>query len=304
MNWDDLKFFLAVCKHGSIRSAAKALEVNHATVSRRINNFEKSFGERLFERTQQGYIRTALADEVFQEASLLEERMDTVERRAVSRDSKLKGDIRVTLPEVFGQELLMADFAEFCELYPQIQLQILDSIKPLNLANREADVAIRLCEKPPEYLVGRKLATLHRACYISSKLAPKLDEKGWLEQQNWIGWTDKLRRPIGTIAREYPKLGSKHKIISINLQIHACKNGMGVGILPCFLADNDPDLVRIPPYISAPKFNLWILSHPDMRTNKKVNTFVRFMTERLLQKRALLEGEDFVLSEQTDELEP
>lgn len=293
MNWDDLKFFLSVCKNGSIRSAAKALGVNHATVSRRINNFEAGFGERLFERTQQGYVRTALADEIFQEASLLEEQMHSVERRVASKDTKLKGDIRVTLPEIFGQELLMADFAEFCQLYPQIQLQILDSIQPLNLANREADVAFRLCEHPPDYLVGRKLATIHRACYISSKLAPKLNEEGWLEQQNWIGWTDKLRRPIGTIAREYPRLGSKHKIISANLQIHACKNGMGVGILPCFFADNDPDLIRIPPYISAPKYSLWILSHPDMRTNEKIKTFVRFMTERILKKRALLEGEAF-----------
>ena len=293
LNWDDLKFFLAVCREGSVRSAANELSVNHTTVSRRINSFELALGQRLFERTSQGYIKTKLAEEIYNEASYLEERLNTVERKIIGKENELSGDIRVTLPELLGTELLMPGFAQFSQLYPKIEIDIIDSIKELNLANREADVAFRIVKKPPEYLVGRKLAVIHRACYLSKKSSDKLNEPGWLEKQNWIGWTDKLRRPIGIIAKEYPRFSSKHKIANSQLQLVACKEGMGVAILPCFKGDIDDELIRIPPYISEDKYDLWILSHPDMRKNSKIQTFVRFMTDYIETKKDLIEGREY-----------
>ncbi len=294
LNWDDLKFFLAVCRSGSIRAAAVKLEVNHSTVSRRINSFEHALGQRLFERTGSGYIKTKLADEIFAEASYLEERLSSVERKVIGKCEELSGDIRITLPDILGVNLLMPGFAQFCKKYPKIEIEIIDSIKELNLAKREADVAFRIVKKPPEYLVGRKLAVIHRSCYISRSLASRLNDDGWLEKQNWLGWTDKLRRPIGIIAKEYPRFTSKHKVANNRLQVEACKQELGVAILPCFIADDDPELIRIPPYISEGKYDLWILSHQDMRKNNKVQTFVRFMTEFVNTKKELIEGKCFV----------
>lgn len=196
LNWDDLKFFLAVSRAGSVRAAAEELKVNHATVSRRINNFESSLGQRLFERTSQGYIRTRLGDEIFNEAAYLEERLSNVERRIIGNDEALSGEIRVTMPELVAEDLLLEGCALFCKKYPQVELDLVDSIKLLNLANREADVAFRIVKEPPEYLIGRKLAVLHRACYMTKNNLPLLKTEGWLEQQNWIGWNDKQRKPI------------------------------------------------------------------------------------------------------------
>ena len=295
VNWDDLKYFLAVCQTGSIRTAAAKLSVNHATVSRRIKSFEQSLGEQLFERTSKGYVRTISGDEIYRNAAHLEQLLLTVERKIEGKDTKLSGTIRVTLPDLLAQNLLMPGFAKFTEAYPELQLEIIDSTKVLNLANREADVAFRLCSEPPDYLIGRKLATLHRACYMSRKLLPKLKEEGWLETQSWLGWTDKLRKPIGKIAKEYPRFDSKHKIISGVLQAQACINGMGIAILPCFWADTHPDLVRIPPYTTEAKYDLWILNHPDLRGNLKILTFVRFMTEHVLAKSSLINGEEYVM---------
>lgn len=290
LNWDDLKFFLAVSRAGSVRAAAAKLGVNHTTVSRRINGFEKDLGQRLFDRTSKGYVKTQLGEEIFNEASYLEERLSSVERKVVGQDPVLSGEIRVTLPSMLGVDLLMPGFAAFSQKYPDIELDIIDSIKALNLANREADVAFRIVKAPPEYLIGRKLAVLHRACYISKQYQDKVQDPAWLKQQNWIGWTDKLRRPIGMIAKRYPRLASKHKINNGHLQKEACINGMGVAILPCFKGDIEPQLIRIPPYVSEPKFDLWLLSHPDMRGNKKIQTFVRFMTDYIGQKKDLIEG--------------
>ena len=290
MNWDDLKFFLMVCNKGSVRAAAKALGVNHATVSRRVNNFETSLGQRLFERSAKGYIRTAVGNEIYLEASNLEERLNSVERKVAGKDGELVGEIRVTLPGIFGAQLMMSAFAEFCHLYPEVEIDIADSTEVFNLANREADVAFRLCHEPPEYLVGRKLAVMHRSCYLPVTLAPMLEQEGWLERQNWLGWSDKIRRPVGKLAKDYPKFGSKHKIINGGLQLEACKLGMGVAILPCFIGDQDKTLMRIPPYTSEGKHHLWVLSHPDLRKNAKIQTFIRFMTEYLLKQKDLLEG--------------
>ena len=94
MNWDNLKYFLVVCNTGSIRLAAQELEVNHATVSRRIKNFEKSLGDQLFERTTKGYVRTKLGDEIFHEAVHLQDRLKSVERRVAGKDETLSGESR------------------------------------------------------------------------------------------------------------------------------------------------------------------------------------------------------------------
>ena len=292
LNWDDLKYFLAVCKSGSIRGAAKLLNVNHATVSRRINNFEASYGERLFERSAKGYVPTRAGDELAQDAQSLEEKLSGVKRKVVSKDQALCGDIRVTFPDLFAP-LLLPMFAEFNRLYPNIEFEILDSTRAFNLANREADVAFRVCETPPEYLVGRKVAVLHRACYIQRSLAQHSEDPVWLADQNWLGWTDKLRRPIGKIAREYPKLPSKHKIANTLIQAEACKQGMGVSIMPCFFGDSQHELVRVPPYTSEGKHDFWILNHPDMNQNTKIRTFIDFMRVKIGEQKALIEGRQF-----------
>lgn len=293
MNWDDMKYFLAVCRAGSIRSAAKTLGVNHATVSRRINQFETSLNMRLFERNPKGYSRTKAGEQIYQDASYLEERLNTVERRAMANDANLCGEIRVTTPDVIAQCLIMDDIADFSHLHPDIDIEVIDSARSFNLTNREADVAIRICNDPPEHLVGRKLAAVHRACYVNPATFERCEASGDYSALNWIGWTDKMRRPVGEIAHNYPRFASKHRIVSAVLQAQACRLGMGVAILPCFMADLDPQLVRIPPYSSEHKFDLWILSHPDMRKHKRIQLFVRFITERILAKRALLEGELF-----------
>jgi DNA-binding transcriptional LysR family regulator len=172
----------------------------------------QSYGQRLFERTPQDYVRTRLGDEIYNEAAYLEERLSNVERHIMGNDDELRGEVRVTMPDLVAQDLLLEGCAEFCKLYPQVELDILESAKLLNLANREADVAFRIVKEPPEYLIGRKLVVIHRACYMAKSNLPLLKQEGWLEQQNWIGWTDKQRRPVGKIAQEYHALALNIKL--------------------------------------------------------------------------------------------
>lgn len=291
MNWDDLKYFLAVSRTGSIRGAAKALDVNHATVSRRINTFEKNMGLRLFDRTVQGYERTKAADEIYAQAVHLEDTLFNVQRLVEGKNKALRGIIRITVADIVAEHLLMDDLADFSKLYPDIEIHVIDSVRSFNLANREADVALRVCNHPPEHLIARKLAAIHRSAYASAEAKHMVDKPEWLAQQNWIGWTDKMRKPVGKMARDYDKFSSRHAIVNTNLQRKACRLGMGIAILPCFIGDNDDSLVRIAPFTSEHKFDLWLLTHPDMRENTKVKAFNHFIKERIMQKQPLIEGE-------------
>ena len=113
MNWDDLKFFLAVCREQNIRAAAIYLKCNHATVSRRIKKFEEQFDQLLFDRTGKGYQLTRLGEEVLEQASLLEVSLNNLSRKTVAKDRQLKGGIKITMPELFAENLLMPHFTEF-----------------------------------------------------------------------------------------------------------------------------------------------------------------------------------------------
>ena len=102
-----------------------------------------------------------------------------------------------------------------------------------------------------------------------------------------------MRKPAGKIARDYTKISSKHKILDALLQVKACESGMGVAVLPCFLADSNPNLIRIPPYTSEAKYDLWLLYHPDLRNNIKIQQFIRIVFAGLRSSSDLFEGREY-----------
>ena len=172
MNWDDIRYFLAVSRTGSIRGAASKLDVNHSTVSRRIGQLEEQLGVRLFEKLPTGYVITPAGEEIFDLAERMEEQANTLERQIYGRDTSLTGKLRVTLPQALATHLIMPDLVSFARANPGIELEIVTSYETLNLTRRQADVAIRLVyenQSPPEHLHGRRIASVYRAIYIFQK---------------------------------------------------------------------------------------------------------------------------------------
>jgi len=289
LNWDDVRFFLAVARSGSIRSAAAALAVNHATVSRRVAGLEAYLGVRLFEKLPTGYVVTPASEDIFAFAEQMEEMANAVERRIYGRDASLTGKLRVTLPQVLATELIMPDFARFAQAHPGIELEIITTQEVLNLTKRQADVAIRLVYEngsPPEHLYGRKLVGVHRAVYVSINQHNR-DRPGVATR--WIKKEEDGRLPgwatitLGTQAADY--------IVSDSLaQLVATRVGLGASLLPCFVGDRDPGLHRLPPGTSHPYGDLWILTHGDLRYTPRVRAFTEFMTEAIRSKRDLMEG--------------
>jgi DNA-binding transcriptional LysR family regulator len=170
MDWDDVRYFLAVAREGSVRAAAERLEVNHSTVLRRVAQLEERLGAQMFEKLPSGYRLTDVGEEVLEYAEQMEVSSNQLATRVLGRDQSVRGRLRVTMAPTLATHLLMPDCAEFAALHPDIEMEILSSDEPVNLTNREADVAIRVVydrNTLPLNLHGLEGLALFGAVYIS-----------------------------------------------------------------------------------------------------------------------------------------
>lgn len=289
-DWDDLRFFLAVARKGSIRGAAALLDVNHSTVSRRIDAFEKKIGTRLFERLPAGYFITQAGEEMSHSAAKIEAEVDTIGRQVTGRDARLDGVLRVTLHDSLAQKLLMPIFVEFGRSYPEIELDLAITHSMADLSKREADVAIRISNDPPDSLVGRRLVRYATSTYSSLDY---LARHGDLKDRNnltWIGWGDQIPDPQWIRDSHYPNVPARNCICHPLAQLEAAKAGMGLAMLPCFMADTEPTLRRVPPATANPSRDIWILTHEDLRHTARIRRFTDFVAKGILAQKDLLEG--------------
>ena len=302
MNWDDIKIFLAIAETGSVRKAADKLNVNHTTVYRRITAFEDQINARLFDREPTGFFLTLAGEEMLKTAKKIEAEVAGVDRKIVGTDSKMRGIIRVTIPPLFSKTILIEEFAKFCELYPEIELELLYSYEIVDLNAREADVALRITNDPPENLVGRKLLKLGKAIYVSKKLWQKINDKHCPIEPTWIGSKEKTIQDTFIKNSMFPNARVVHKITDFDAIYAAVKAGMGIAALSCMFGDSDKSLMRLPPGKTVPLHDIWILTHEDLRHTVKIRTFMEFTAKALLKHKQMLEG--YSLKETTDNTAP
>ncbi len=286
MDWDDIKIFLALMRAGTVRVAAEKLGVSHSTVARRIEAMEQRLAVKLFDRLPSGYVVTVVGEDMLKVAEQVETELGGLERRILGHDHKLAGRIRVTMVDALAVGLLMPHLSEFTEKYPEIDLEIDVTYDTADLSNREADVAIRFAQNPPELLIGRRLLTCTTAAYASQNYLDQHDLQA-TDKARWIGFGghDLVKKS------QFPHIPVKGKFVSLMVQLEACKHGMGIGMLPCFLAEPERALQRLSPPAQNPNFDLWLLAHPDTRTNARIRVFKDFIAEAILSHRQLLAGQ-------------
>ncbi len=294
MNWDDTRLFLALARSGSARATAAEQGVSHSTVTRRVDQLESDLGVRLFDRDVRGYRLTGAGELMMKSAVRAEDALLTAERQLQGRDAQLTGEIRLTTSNIIATHLIMDDLVEFTRQYPDIDLNVLISYDLFNLSRREADVAVRMLRlgsSPPEDLVGRKLVTIKSCYYASEAYLAEIDPRSADSTARWIGWDDIERFPAWVKASPFPNLPVYGRLNDVMLQAEAARCGMGLTVLPCFFGDSVEGLRRIPhcePYLS---YDLWMLSHPDLRDAARMRTFRAFAADVIDRKRTLLAGE-------------
>ncbi len=289
MDWNDIKIFLALVRHGSVRAAGDRLGVSHSTVARRIDALESELKVRLFERRSTGYAITAAGEEILTVAEGVEGDLMQIERRVLGSDQRLAGDVRFTTADFLATHLLMPHLASFCELYPDIHVEVVTTYDALDLNKREADVALRFTRNPPGNLVGRQVATLSQAPYATPAYLAR-HELGPGSSAVWIGFEGRAPFPKWVREGPLPHLPSRGCFQSLLVQKEAARAGMGIAMLPCLLGDADAGLVRLPGIAPQPVFDLWLLTHREVRSSARLRVFMQFMTQALAAERARLEG--------------
>jgi DNA-binding transcriptional LysR family regulator len=291
LEWDDLRYILAVASERSLAGAARSLGVNHTTVLRRVDAFEKRLGLRLFERLPTGYVLTAGGEELIATARDIDERVTRLERKLAGRDLRLTGAIRVTTTDTLMGSILPGIIAEFRERHPGIAVEIAVSNLMLNLTKRDADVAIRPVKDPPETLVGRRVGKVAFAIYGSAAYLEKHNGKA-LDSHRWVGPDDSL---AATSVARWMRAELRDSEIALRADsllalCQAAQAGLGLAALPCYLGDTASGLVRAHRPIPAMATALWVLTHEDLRHTARIRAFTEFAANAFARRRTLLEG--------------
>jgi DNA-binding transcriptional LysR family regulator len=286
MDWDDLKVLLALARRGSARAAAQELGVSNSTIVRRLDDFERSLGTRLFDRTPEGYRMTQSAENFLPTAEHVEELLLAAERRVSGEDQELEGLIRLTLPSATGLSVLMPRLARFAAEYPGIELEIITSAESLDLGRREADIAIRMFREgmaPPDTLIGRRISPMTASAYVHRDLL-NADDPEDVSHLSWIAHGPTVPdEPWRSYCRN-GHLPVRHIVGDVNFQVEAVRSGMGMIFGPCVLFHNEPDIVRVPGEEPHHFLDMWVLTHKDLRLSARM----RILREILADELALL----------------
>lgn len=291
MNWNDLKVFLAVAHSGSLRGAAGRTGLSLSTVSRRIDALEDNLGVRLFDRRPDGYSLTKAGTDILADVEALEHRTTAIEHKVSRRDRRAAGPVRVSLPDALITHLLAQDLKTFQAAQPAIDLQLTTTYELADIMRGEADIALRFANDPGDQLVGRKLPGFYDSYYASRDYLDAHDLHDPAAGAGWIGYHDMPHTfPHEVLSVPYPALPITLSINSLPARVAACKGGVGLAMLPCFVGDQEPELVRItnaPPVLPA---ETWILVHPALHKAERARVVMDFFVAALLAKRDLVEG--------------
>jgi len=284
MNWDDLRFFLALTREGTVSGAGRVLAVKHTTVARRISALEEQLGSRLFDRLPSGYAMTQVAENLYHHALSMEEIAQAADREVFGMDTQLTGTLKLTASYDVFSRLLTPKLQQFTDQYPGIDLELLSSTSLADLASRQADIALRLTPKPPEYLVGREVLPLRHGVYASSQYLKKKRNTEklilWEHERDTPEWVSDHFSGAKVVART----------TEIMTMMDAVKNHMGLARMPCYVADSEPNLRRLDVALTPSNWGVWVLSHVDLRSTARVRVCREFLIEVIQQQRELIEG--------------
>jgi DNA-binding transcriptional LysR family regulator len=292
LNWDDLRIVLAVAEHGTLSASAIALAISHPTLSRRLRQIEDRLGTRLFERTPTSLRLTAAGEDMRSLALRLRDDISALERRIGGRDSGKDGPVRLTAPDAVSEYLLPSILAALCREQPGLTIDLVISNQVLSLAQRSADLALRITPQPDESLRGRRVGTVAMGIYAADGM-PVPETLDGLAGLPWVGFDAALActGPGEWIARNVANNDIRFRANTLLGAAQAVKSGIGCGVLPCFVGGSIRGLTRIGGPLPALDLPLWLLVHPEMARLPRIRRAGDALAAKLKQAAPLLVGQ-------------
>lgn len=295
LQWDDLKYFLAMAEAGSLSGAARTLSVSQPTLGRRLTALEDALGAELFLRTAQGLELTELGEQLIESAKLMQDEAHTIERAATGRNQGLAGSVTITAIEGIGAEWLTHELADFQNSYPDITLEIKIDNSVSDLLRREADIAIRMFRPTQVDLIARKSVTMKYGLFASKNY---IDEHGIPESiadlvnHRSVLPHDELmqlvRRRLDHLKLAFGPTAFRSN--SMFALIQAVRSGYGIGTNSLLTASLHDDIERVLPEVTIFSNDLWLVTHPELRRSARIRVVWDFLVECLQKNRHRFEG--------------
>ena len=287
LDWNDLRYFLAVARTGSTLSAGRSLRVSQTTAARRVTALEAALGLTLFERRPTGYALTPAGEELMETACAMEQAAGRFADAAAAQGREIGGIVRLTTDEIFAVTILAPMLRDLHERHPAIRIELDTTEEKRDLGAGQADVALRSSKGPTDAgLVGRRVASDNWTIYCSRDYAaahgcPRRRRE--LAGHNFIGggspgvwqvyraWLDR-NGLTDAVAMQHD---------SSSGMLSAVRAGFGLAVLPCMVADADPDLIQCLPPDPDNERGLWLLTHERLRHTPRIRAVLDFLYERL-----------------------
>ncbi len=285
ISWDDLRILLETSRGGSIRSGAKRLLMSHATVSRHLAELRERLGVRFFDRDNRELRATPAGSQLIDAAERIEAEVNRVQRNVVGEDFQLRGTVRVALASSTLRGLASA-VSSLSQTYPEISLEFSTGVELTNLTRREADIAVRLTDKPPETLVGRNVGTYEVAPYASLEVASEVSGSA-PDQMPWVNWDERYRSYDSPtwLSNNVPRSAVRATADTEVALVDLVRAGVGVGFMPCVLAKLEPSLRRVESAGPVFRSSIWVLTHQDLRDTGRVRAVMRTLGDTVRANR-------------------
>ncbi len=289
--WDDVRYFLEVSRGRTLAAAAKKLGVDYTTVGRRIAALERELGSKLFERTPDGFVSTEAAEGLRPAAERMEAAALEVESRALGADRRLSGAVRVASTDAIAQVLVLPAMRALHARHPDIRVHLITGSARLDIARREAHLALRYVRPEKGSLISRRLARVAFAAYASKDY---LAVRAAPPPGGSLGGHDSVQLEEGIRSWQTTRLPDARVVVRANNSmslLDAVVLGLGIGVLPCGLADRHPLLRRVWPTVAPEMDDLFLVVHQDVQRTGRVRAVIDALEERSARIEKQLLGE-------------
>jgi DNA-binding transcriptional LysR family regulator len=312
--WDDLRFFLGVCRHKTVSAAGLHLGVDHATVSRRIARLEHALNSKLFEHRQTGFVPTGAGTRLQRMAEVVEASINACEVELSDADSALEGVVRVGAPDCFAACFLGARLAAFCKIYPNLHVDLIASAGPSSVSQREVDIFIGSSLPNEGRIVSRKLTDYQAGLFASRNYLKSRPPIGSVSDVFSNGYICCDADDLYSYQDELPLVPrAQFRSASVLPLLQAVKEGEAIAVLPNYVACQEETLVPVLPAQINFRRSLYVLLHEDNKNLTRVRTVSDFIFSEVQKNRSMffmegalngseraVKGEAIVISPSTD----
>lgn len=272
MDESDLALTLALVRGGSLARAGERLGVDASTVFRTLQRLERGLGRKLFERTRVGYLATELATALAERAEEIETALEAARSSVQVASAEVSGAVRISTTDTVLHGLVAPALRGLHEVHPLLSFELHTGNELASLTRRDADIAVRATKRPPQHLVGKQLGSIRVAIYSARKGGVRKLADVDAGRADWIAPDDALPEHPSVVwrKRHYPKAVPRYRVNSILSVLELVALGLGVGVVPLFLAEGHNDVVRLTEPLDECETELWLLTHPESRHLRRV----------------------------------